>query len=371
MIRFLLSFIAVYSLMHALFYLRVRVLLPDRWPWHLLMTIFLVLMMLAPIGARLLERSGHHDFARISAYLGYSWMGFLFYAFLLSLMLVITGLVFKLINIATAASLPVFTGRGGAFCIIFVSMAIITYGYFEGRSLKVERLTVATSKLPQGIDRIRVVQISDIHLGLLVGDGTLSGIIDKVKAEEPDIVVSTGDLVDGDMDRIGNLPEIFSALEPKLGKYAVTGNHEVYVGLAAALKAEQEFGFSVLRGEARVVGRAINIIGVDDPATGIAIDESALLAKEQNGLFTLLLKHRPEVLPESLGLFDLQLSGHTHYGQLFPFRVFSRLVYPYQNGPYLLEKGSVLYTSRGSATWGPPFRVLAPPEITVIDIVRR
>jgi predicted MPP superfamily phosphohydrolase len=114
----------------------------------------------------------------------------------------------------------------------------------------------------------------------------------------------------------------------------------------------------------------LNIAGIDDPMTGEQVDEKALLAQGGNGLFTIFLKHRPEALSESIGLFDLQLSGHTHYGQLFPFRLISQMVYPMQNGPYYLDKGSVVYTSRGSGTWGPPIRVLATPEITIIDIVR-
>jgi len=114
----------------------------------------------------------------------------------------------------------------------------------------------------------------------------------------------------------------------------------------------------------------LNIVGVDDPATGAPEDEKAILGKAQNGLFTLFLKHRPDPAEDSLGLFDLQLSGHTHYGQLFPFRYVSGFVYPLQNGPYYLSKGSMLYTSRGSGTWGPPIRVLATPEVTIFDIIR-
>jgi hypothetical protein len=155
-----------------------------------------------------------------------------------------------------------------------------------------------------------------------------------------------------------------------LGKYAITGNHEVYAGLAESLEAERAFGFDLLRGEVKTVGNVLNIVGIDDPAAGMEENERAILAGAQNGLFTLFLKHRPDPSIGSLGLFDLQLSGHTHYGQLFPFRYIAALVYPLQNGPYYLAGGSVLYTSRGSGTWGPPIRVLAPPEVTIIDIVR-
>jgi uncharacterized protein len=120
----------------------------------------------------------------------------------------------------------------------------------------------------------------------------------------------------------------------------------------------------------KTVENTINIVGIDDPATGTREDEKALLQKAQNGLFTLFLKHRPESPDGIAGLFDLQLSGHTHYGQLFPFRLIAEMVYPLQNGPYYFPEGSILYTSRGSGTWGPPIRVLAPPEVTIFDIIR-
>ncbi|MFZ2446316.1 MAG: metallophosphoesterase [Syntrophobacteraceae bacterium] len=370
MTLFVLTFLSLYSLMHAFFYSRARVLLPKGRAFHLGFILFLALMVFAPVATRLLEKSDHYTLARIVAHIGYPWFGYLFYTFLLFLLVGIVGVVFRLVNLAAGTELPVFTGRKTALCVLLVSLAIIVYGIFEARSLRVERLTFRTAKLPEGIERVRIAQISDIHLGLLVGEGSIEPILDRVKAEAPDILVSTGDLVDGDMDRLGRLPALFGEVNPRFGKWAVTGNHEVYVGLADSIKAEREFGFTVLRGEARVVADVINIVGVDDPAAGAPVDERLLLEKARNGLFTLFLKHRPDAARESMGLYDLQLSGHTHYGQLFPFRLFSEYIYPLQNGPYFLEKGSILYTSRGSATWGPPCRVLAPPEITIIDIVR-
>ncbi|MEN6437665.1 MAG: metallophosphoesterase [Syntrophobacter sp.] len=370
MIRFLLVFLSVYSLMHALFYLRVRVLLPDRWPYHFLLAAFLALMIFGPVGARLLERADHHVLARISAFAGYSWMGFIFYAFWFFLLLGAAELIFKLANVVAGSSLPTVTGRMAVLGVLAASLAVNIHGYFEAGNLRVERFSIPTAKLPPGVDRVRIAQISDIHLGLLTGAERVEAILAKVKTESPDILVCTGDLVDGDMNRIDNLPAVFATMKPRLGKYAVTGNHEIYAGLAEAIQAERSYGFKVLRGEITNVGNILNVAGVDDPAAGMAVDEKTLLGAAQNGLFTLLLKHRPEVDRDCLGLFDLQLSGHTHYGQIYPFRYIAQRVYPFQNGPYFLEKGTVLYTSRGSGTWGPPIRVLAPPEVTIIDIVR-
>jgi predicted MPP superfamily phosphohydrolase len=115
-------------------------------------------------------------------------------------------------------------------------------------------------------------------------------------------------------------------------------------------------------------------VGVDDPSGpgyGSSITgEKAVLSSASKGKFTLFLKHRPVVDEESAGLFDLQLSGHVHDGQIFPFRLITRLFYPFIAGLYHLRPGSALYVSRGSGTWGPPIRVLAPPEVTVIELFR-
>jgi predicted MPP superfamily phosphohydrolase len=118
----------------------------------------------------------------------------------------------------------------------------------------------------------------------------------------------------------------------------------------------------------------MNIVGVDDPAGpgfgSSSRGERELLAAASNGAFTLFLKHRPGVDEQSVGLFDLQLSGHVHDGQIFPFRLITRLFYPFICGLHYLPGNSMLYVNRGSGTWGPPIRFLAPPEVTVIDIVR-
>jgi hypothetical protein len=120
----------------------------------------------------------------------------------------------------------------------------------------------------------------------------------------------------------------------------------------------------------------INIVGVDDP-TGVQmkierlVSEKALLSRLPKGRFTLFLKHRPVIDQEALGLFDLQLSGHTHKGQIWPFTYLSGISYPLSDGRFDLAKGSILYVSRGTGTWGPPIRFLSPPQITVIELVRK
>jgi predicted MPP superfamily phosphohydrolase len=213
-----------------------------------------------------------------------------------------------------------------------------------------------------------------VHLGLLVREGRLTRILEKVKAASPDIFVSTGDLVDGQTDSLNGVGNLLREVKPTLGKYAVTGNHELYAGLNRSLEFTRQAGFRVLRGEGTSVAGLITIAGVDDPVvTGYSrsmeVPERDLLSPFPRDQFTLFLKHRPEVEKSAVGLFDLQLSGHAHKGQIFPFSLIHRFVYDYLAGLYDLPSGSRIYVSRGSGTWGPPIRFLAPPEVTVIDLV--
>ncbi len=158
-----------------------------------------------------------------------------------------------------------------------------------------------------------------------------------------------------------------------MGKYAVTGNHEFYAGLPEALDFTQKTGFLLLRGQAHTLQNGLTIAGVDDPtgrfqAPPNALPENKLLGEIPENQFVIFLKHQPIVDANSIGLFNLQLSGHTHNGQIFPFGLLVRLVYKLNPGFTKLEKGSVAYISRGTGTWGPPVRFLAPPEVTLIEI---
>ena len=185
MTRFLVSFLSIYSLMHALFYFRARVLLPARWSYQVPLILFLAYMVVAPIVTRLLERNDWYALARISATVGYTWMGYLFYAFWGFLVMGAIGFALRIVNTTAGWSLPTFQGEKAAAAILSIALLINIYGYFEARSIRVEKIAIKSSKLPAGVDRIRIGQISDVHLGLLVGEGRMGRIIDKMRLENP------------------------------------------------------------------------------------------------------------------------------------------------------------------------------------------
>ncbi len=263
---------------------------------------------------------------------------------------------------------------GPSFKVSLMCVAVVAvYGWFEARAIRTERIVVRSPKIAADARPFRIVQISDVHLGLIVREERLKRIMEHVRKASPDLLVSTGDLVDGEMNDLDGVTDLLDGVKPRYGKFAVTGNHEFYAGLDQALAFTRRAGFRVLRGEVVTIPDAINIVGVDDPSgpgyRSSNNGEEGLLSRAANGRFTLFLKHRPDVAPQSTGLFDLQLSGHLHDGQIFPFRLLVRLFYPHIAGLRALPRGSALYVSRGSGTWGPPIRFLSPPEVTIIDLV--
>jgi predicted MPP superfamily phosphohydrolase len=376
MITFLTLFFFLYSLLHFYVFVRFRAALAPSPLAAIVLTLFMVVMIIAPLLVRVSESAGWTLLARVTAFVGFTWMGLLF---LLVCVLIVTDvyrLVLYVLAFASGWDLPFLSlSLKSYFVVSLIAVAVIAVtGWFSARNIRVGHITIPTSKISPAVGRVRIVQISDVHLGLIVREDRLRRIMAKVKDARPDIFVSTGDLVDGQMNDLRGLAQLLGAVSPRYGKFAVTGNHEFYAGLDQALDFTRKAGFRVLRGEAVTIPGVINIVGVDDPAgpgySSSPTGEGTLLSRVSNDEFTLFLKHRPDVDLESARLFGLQLSGHLHGGQLFPFRLIVRLFYPRIMGFYDLPKGSALYVSRGSGTWGPPIRFLTPPEVTIVDLVK-
>jgi uncharacterized protein len=373
MTLFLTIYLLVYGGVHGYLFLKLTrafsLTAPGRWA----LGVFLAVMVLLPVAVRIFERMGQERVACLAAWTGYLWMGALFFSFCLFL-------VFDFWNLAARLGSTVlgdgWSARGigarhAALLALGGALLLSVYGAWEATRFRIERVVLTSPKVSEPL---RIVQISDVHVGFIVGTDCVGHIVAAVEAARPDLVVSTGDLVDGQIDSMAGPLQRLRELRPRHGKYAVTGNHEFYAGIKQALAFTEGAGFTVLRGEGRTLGGILNLAGVDDP-TGIsaglapAISEREAFAGLNERLFTVLLRHRPEARSETAGLFDLQLSGHTHKGQIFPFSLITRMVFPYHAGDYPLPGGGLLHVSRGTGTWGPPMRFLASPEITIIDLL--
>jgi len=368
---FLFIYVLIYGAMNA------YVLLRARWAFDLSAkgTLWIAgicaFMVAAPVLVRVFESRGLESIARPLAYLAFSWFGLVFLFLSLGMALEIYRLAALALGKGTAWRF--YPGTAAMFWVPMVlSIALFVYGYSEAAKVRVERVGMSSAKMNPMRRKVRIAQVSDIHLGLMTGEKRIRRIVDILKAENPDIIVSTGDLVDGVTFDSDSLSAIFATLSPRYGMFAVLGNHEYYAGLDKAIAFTEKSGFRLLRGEALEINTLpLSIAGADfvsrmttgeDPQ----VTESALFDGLPEDNFNLLLKHVPYV--DSSGLQDLQLSGHTHKGQIFPFSLVVRMFYPRIAGLYYMDGGSWLYVSRGTGVWGPPIRVLSPPEVTIIEI---
>jgi hypothetical protein len=250
--------------MHVYAFLKLRKAVALSGVSTALIAVLMILMILTPIIVRVVESAEFERTAKVFAYVGYTWMGLLFLFFAASFTLDVWRFLVYLAEGLLKASLDVvrFSARQAFFLPLFASMLAAGYGLFEAMNIRTEILVLKSPKITRPI---RIAQISDVHLGLLIREGRLEKILEKVKASSPDIFVSTGDLVDGQTDSLNGVGNLLREIKAPLGKYAITGNHEFYAGLDRSLEFMKEAGFRVLRGEGTSVAGLINIAGVDDP----------------------------------------------------------------------------------------------------------
>lgn len=363
MLSFLAIVLLVYGTMHFYLLSKVWFALPHSWALAAGLCAIGILLTCAPLLVWFLERQGWHRPTAIAAWANYSWMAYLFLFLSVGLVFDFGFVLSRLLGLAWPVN-PMWTLR----IVALIALALLVYGFFEARQIRVERIDIVTPKLASG--RVTIAQISDLHLGIMQGNKLLDRVMPRLRELKPDIVVATGDIVDGQGDNFPALARRFHAYRPPLGAYAVTGNHEYYVGLEGSLNFLRNAGFTVLRGESARAG-GIVVAGVDDPSVMQSLPQAD--AQERRALdaagedaFVVLLKHQPVV--NGASAFDLQLSGHIHGGQIYPFVHLTRLFYKVHTGLTELSGGRRLYVNRGTGTWGPPIRLFAPPEITLITI---
>lgn len=380
MTLFFLSYLLLYGGIHLYVFYKLQAAYPLSFPAKTIVIGAFASMVISPAMVRLLERHGYELPADMFAHVGYLWMGLVFVFFSTSILLDLWRLVMHVGTWLGASGLQgwVPQGRMRLLLPLGASLLLTGYGYVAALRVGPQTVLLETDKLPHGISRLRIVQISDVHLGLIVSGGRLERICKVIEEANPDIFVSTGDLIDGQLDGLASSVERLKRIRPRFGKVAVTGNHEYYAGIEQCVQLTQAAGFRLLRGERYDVGDIVRFVGVDD-ITGYRVGSPEWMSEERllagmgkdSDRLTILLKHRPIVSEQTLGAFDLQLSGHTHAGQILPFSLITRLYFPYHRGLYRLQEGSALYVSRGTGTWGPPIRIGSDPEVTIIDFVRR
>ncbi|MGV3573087.1 MAG: metallophosphoesterase [Ramlibacter sp.] len=281
-----------------------------------------------------------------------------------------------------AAWIGGFGGAGlatwSARAVAGLALLAAALGFFNARrTAPVKRVRIRIPGLPAPFEGYRIVQISDIHVGPTIKSAYLQAIVDRVNALQADVVAVTGDVVDGSVPELAPHVAPLAQLRGRDGTFLVTGNHEYYAGVHAWTAEFERLGLRVLhnahvvvrRGDARLV-----LAGVPD-FTGHHFDRAhhsdpaAALAGAPEGAPRVLFAHQPRTAPAAAQAgFDLQVSGHTHGGQFFPWSLFVPLQQPYTAGLHQLGRLQV-YVSRGTGYWGPPKRLFAPSEIAELTLV--
>ncbi|MEI6002681.1 metallophosphoesterase [Paraburkholderia bengalensis] len=266
-----------------------------------------------------------------------------------------------------------------ATAVPLLALLSTAIGFFNARRrARVVSIDVPIDDLPRALDGFTIVQISDIHVGPTIKRGYVDAIVDAVNRLEPDLIAVTGDVVDGSVEHLSDHTRPLSRLSARHGAYLVTGNHEYYSGADAWIAEFQRLGLHVLLNEHVVVehdGAQAVIAGVTDYSAGHfdpaheSDPAAALEGAPGDVLIKVLLAHQPRTAEAAADAgFTLQLSGHTHGGQFFPWNFAVRLQQPFVAGLSRLDNLWV-YTSRGTGYWGPPKRLGAPSEITRLRLV--
>jgi predicted MPP superfamily phosphohydrolase len=328
----------------------------------------LVSMVLA--STRLMPESWPMSLARPAWWVGYGLFGLVAYLFLFQLVVLAAEGGARL---ALPDHAPALRSRRALFGVAAMALATVAYGVREGGALRVLSRSMASPKLKRPV---RLVLVSDLHLGALTLASRLRELVALVRAQKPDLVLLVGDIVNDHPDFLGPYAAILSEMRPPLGMFGVFGNHERYEGDARCARVFKWAGAELLRNRAITLpGTGVQLLGVDDPGRAGHVDD--VIADEIRGVaaqsdpecFRVLMNHRPQAWREAAqpAGIELMLSGHTHRGQIFPFYLVVKMFNPFMGGFYE-ENGKLLAVSAGAGFWGPPMRVLAPPDIMVIDL---
>ncbi|MEW2429982.1 metallophosphoesterase [Micromonospora sp. NPDC047644] len=346
------------------------------------------------------------------AWPGYLWLALMFYLLIVLVVLEVPMLVTRLVlrrrvvaaEPTTAAPEPVLVGaagptdppaadavaapdhdpsrrlvlaRGAAIFAGLTATGIVGYGVRTALGPpQLDRVRIPLAKLPRSMDGLRIATVSDIHLGPLRGRAHTERIVAAINRLDADIVAVVGDLVDGSVAELGAAAEPLRNLRSRYGSFFVTGNHEYYSGVEEWVQEVDRLGLRVLqnqRQEIQARGGVLDLAGVNDltaVGTGLAAgpDFAAALGDRDPSRPVVLLAHQPLAAKEAARYgVDLQLSGHTHGGQMVPFNLAVRLEQPVVSGLGEVD-GTKVYVTNGAGFWGPPVRVGAEPQISLVEL---
>jgi uncharacterized protein len=327
------------------------------------------------VGGRLLGRRMSTGVFRSAV----TWLGVMFISVVAvavsDALLWVSGLVLPALGSVPGSpseSLP-FT-RAFAFGALALAVSGVLVSFRQGHRFAVKRVEIALPNLPPALDGFKFVQLSDVHVGPTIGRAFLDEVVAASNALAADAIVITGDLVDGSVASLRDEVAPLKNLRAKYGTFFVTGNHEYYSGAEEWCQLLEAMGIRVLRNERLSLGNgtaSLDLLGIDDfSAAQFGRGHGANLPRATAGRdptrVSVLLAHQPRAVSQAAELgISLQLSGHTHGGQIWPFSLLVKLQQPFVSGLHHFGNTRI-YVSNGTGYWGPPMRLFAPAEVTEI-----
>ena len=262
--------------------------------------------------------------------------------------------------------------RGAAIFAGLTAAGITTYGVKTALGPpRLDRVQIPLRKLPRSLDGTRFAVVSDIHLGPLTGSHHVPRIVSMINDLDADVVCIVGDLVDGTVEELGRYAEPLAGIRSRQGAYFVTGNHEYYSGFQPWIDEVSRLNVRPLRNERLELAGGLDLAGVNDlggDQYGDGPDFAKALGDRDPARPVILLAHQPVVARQAAPYgVDLQLSGHTHGGQMAPFNLLVKLQQPVVSGLGQVD-GVPVYVTNGAGFWGPPVRVGAPPQVTLVEL---
>lgn len=376
MLLFFLIVFTVYAGVNSYIFLRGWQALPATSSLRTWYAVLFLVLSLSFIIGRVLENYWLSVVSDLFVWIGSFWLAALAYFVLACLAVDLVRLLGILLPLHLPEyGDPVRMRQLGLFAVVFIVLLVIAGGFWNARTPRIHRFSVAVAKQTQGIHSLRMVVVSDVHLGTIIGRDRLARIVEQINDLRPDLVLFAGDVVDEDLAPVirQNIGETLLSIRSRKGIYGITGNHEYIGGAEQACAYLEAHGIRMLRDTCVEIDGGIVIAGREDRSSrqfGGKRRKSldVLLAGVDPHAPLILMDHQPFDLQEaSAHGVDLQLSGHTHHGQLWPFNYITSAIYEVSWG-YLLKGSTHFYVSSGVGTWGPPVRTGNRPEIVEITM---